>query len=239
MLSQNIEKKQLTLKNRKRWRRLALLLAVSLLGVLSVAFIRETLSSAQTFYGVEFPAGKISFADAVVAYEPIIYLNEEQLSNVTKPFNNPAAALGTPDSSNPQHPLPSISERRDVSLGLGGSITLKFTNNLLTGSGDNAPDLWIFEAGEIPESVLVEISQDGQQWHAVGQTGQQDSGINIDTFGWGPDDFFSYIRLSDNPNQGEHDGVWNDGEWVGWGGADIDAVGAISSVSVVQSVSDF
>ncbi|MCU0533711.1 MAG: hypothetical protein MUD14_07435 [Hydrococcus sp. Prado102] len=218
-------------------RRIIIFSVLLSLSAVAVVLLSEAVAPTTTFYDVEFPAGEVSFADTVVSYEPIIYLNDERLPNVREPFNNPVSALGVPNSTNPQHPLPSLSARHDVSLGLGGSITLRFTNNALTGSGDIKPDLWIFEAGEKTESVFVEISKDGKTWQAVGRTDTKHNGIDIDAFGWGPEDYFSYIRLTDDPEENEHDGVLSNGQWIGWGGADIDAVGAISSVSLVSTVS--
>ncbi|NJM86735.1 MAG: hypothetical protein HC847_05540 [Hydrococcus sp. RU_2_2] len=218
-------------------RRIIIFSALLSLSAVAVILLSEAVAPTTTFYDVEFPAGEVSFADTVVSYEPIIYLNDEQLPNVREPFNNPVSALGTPNSTTPQYQLSSLSARHDVALGLGGSITLRFTNNALTGSGDIKPDLWIFEAGEKTESVLVEISKNGKTWQAVGRTDAQHNGIDIDAFGWGPEDYFAYVRLTDDPAEGEHDGVLHNGQWIGWGGADIDAVGAISSVSLISTVS--
>lgn len=231
------EQKQPKVAKQKSRRRLLVGSLVLALGVGAIAIFRELTAPKTMFYGVHFPAGEVSFADAVVSYEPIIYLNDEQLPNVQEPFNNPVSALGPPNSANRDRSLSSLSARHDVSLGLGGSITLRFTNNALTGSGDNKPDLWIFEAGEKTESVFVEISKDGKIWHSVGRTDEQRSGIDIDAYGWGPEDYFAYVRLKDDPEEGEHDGVRYNNEWIGWGGADIDAVGAISSISLISSVS--
>ena len=213
-----------------------ILLMSILSGALAAFFFYNSVARGKIFYGIRFPQGKSSFADEVVSYEPIIYLQERQLPNVHTPFDNPKYALGTPNSSHKKNSLSSPSERHDVALGLGGSITLKFTDNLLTGSGDGKADLWIFEAGKKTEAVLVEISKDGSNWYAVGRIDGQNSGIDIDAFGWGTKDFFAYVRLTDDPLDGEHDGVLHHGKWIGWGGADIDAVGAISSVSLVPSV---
>ncbi|MGF1478618.1 MAG: hypothetical protein ACFB4I_03915 [Cyanophyceae cyanobacterium] len=213
-----------------------LLLGVLALGALAVVVVKRSTTPENTFYGIRFPAGKVSFADQVVSYNPVIYLDED-LPNVSAPFDNPSTALGGPNSSTLEKPL-SSPDRHDVALGIGGSITLKFTDNLLTGSGDDAPDLWIFEAGGVTESVLVEISKDGETWHSVGQTTRQRSGIDIDAFGWGPQEFFSYVRLTDDPHEGDHNGIWKDGEWLGWGGANIDAVGTISSASLEKSAPD-
>jgi hypothetical protein len=215
-----------------------IILLLIILSILPIILIRQAINQASVFYGVNFPNGELSFADEVVAYKPIIYFNQDGLANVSSPFNNPRTALGIPNSSNPKNPFLDLSKRNDVSLGFGGSLTLAFKNNLLTGSGNDHIDLWIFEAGEKIESVNVEISKDGKVWHSVGEINQKQNGIDIDQFGWTQNDFFAYVRLTDNPQNGEHDGIWNDGEWLGWGGADIDAVGAISSVSLIPSAKE-
>ncbi|ACK73369.1 conserved hypothetical protein [Gloeothece citriformis PCC 7424] len=203
-----------------------------------IVLIQKAIWQTTVFYGVEFPSGVISFADSVVSYRPIILINEQGLSNVSNPFNNPNSALGIPNSSHPKNPFLPLDKRNDVSLGIGGSITLQFKDNLLTGSGNNKIDLWVFEAGETIESVFVEISKDGVDWYSVGQINENHPGIDIDQFGWHTEDFFSYVRLKDDPFEGDHQGIWNDQEWIGWGGADIDAVGAISSVSLTPTPSN-
>lgn len=219
-------------------RQIVIILFIIFLLTLPVVLVQNAIRQTTVFYGIQFPNGVVSFADEVINYMPIMYLNKEGLPNVQEPFNNPKNALGIPNSSHPKNPFLSLNKRNDVSLGIGGSITLQFKDNLLTGSGDSQIDLWVFEAGEKVESVVVEISKDGINWHNVGETNEQNSGIDIDKFGWQTDDFFSYVRLTDNPLEGEHNGIWNEGEWIGWGGADIDSVGAISSVFLTPTSSN-
>ncbi len=229
----------LRLRATTSWRKIGLLLSLIILAILPLIIIKEAITQTQTFYGVHFPQGAVSFADEVVAYNPGVYLNEDKLPNVKEPFDNPRLALGTPMYSPAPNAFWFWTQRNDVALGLGGNLILKFTNNVLAGSGDRAVDLWIFTAGEKPEAVLVEISQDGSTWHPVGRTTAQNQGIDIDASGWGSDDFFAYVRLTDDQKEGDHDGVWQNGEWIGWGGANINAVGAISSVSLVTSKWNF
>ena len=81
--------------------------------------------------GVEFPEGAVSFADSVVNYSPG--------PDVGAGWNDPAQALGIPDYTG--------SAGKAVSLGEGGSLTLQFTDNSLTTSGNADADLWIFEIG--------------------------------------------------------------------------------------------
>jgi hypothetical protein len=169
--------------------------------------------------GTEFPSGAISFADEVVDYSPILVS-----SNPSPPHRNPATALGLPDYADETGTLacadaPSCTF---VSLGDGGSLTLRFTDNLLTGSGDTSLDLWIFEVGADIEDTFVEISDDGVTWYSIGKVFGSTAGLDIDAFGFGPDSFFSYVRLTDDPDLGEQTGIFV--------GADIDAVGAISTI---------
>ena len=156
--------------------------------------------------GVDFPCGDISFADAVVSYEP-----DFSGGPVPDPkFQDPLKATGVPD-----HETVEIS---NVPLGIGGRITLQFVDNYLTGSGDDKPDLWIFEIGGSVEETYVEISNDGDNWHSVGKALGSTSGVNIDAYGFGNGDLFSFVRLTDDPDQGDRAGPTV--------GADIDAVGA-------------
>ena len=67
-----------------------------------------------------------------------------------------------------------------VSLGTGGSITMQFTDNALTGSGDSAADLHIFEIGADVEGFFVEISTDGFAWVDLGLLAGQPTSIDID-----------------------------------------------------------
>lgn len=114
-----------------------------------------------------------------------------------------------------------IPDRDDFSLGNGGSVTVKFTDNFLVGSNDDADDLWIFEAGGLVEGMFVDISKDGENWLSVGEIGgTQSGGVDIDAFGFTSKDRFSYVRVTDNGKNGY---------MQGWAGADIDAIGAISA----------
>lgn len=158
--------------------------------------------------GVEFPGGSASFADAVVGYSV-------GSGGVTSTFEDPSQALGAPDYS-------SSANNGFVSLGEGGTITLKFTNNLLTGSGNSNDDLWIFEIGTAVEATFVEISKDGAIWLSVGEVAGATRGVDLDSFGYGTSDQFAYVRLTDDRNDTHGAGST--------AGADIDAVGAISTV---------
>lgn len=186
---------------------------------------------AEVIGGIDFPQGAMSFADAVASYSPG--------PGPGAAFVEPANALGAPDVNTTNGLAcflsPSTSNCLFTSLGEGGSLVLQFTDNLLTGSspsgsvvgvGDGFNDLYVFEVG-VAESTSVEISANGTDWHTVGQIGGGGSGIgvfsygfDIDTLGFGYGDAFSFVRIVDlliDPGSSP-------------AGADIDAVGAISTV---------
>lgn len=190
----------------------AVKLAFACLGLLFSAS-----ASAVPFHGVDFPGGVASFADSVVSYDPAFSGGAVP----TAPFRNASQALGAPN-------FPEGVDPEYVSLGAGGRIVLRFTNNSLTGSGNSNLDLWIFEIGPDVEDTFVDISKDGVTWFSVGAVTGSTKGIDIDAFGFGPLDFFSFVRLTDNLALDATSGVTV--------GADIDAVGAISSAPPVTPV---
>ncbi len=170
--------------------------------------------------GVEFPQGEISFADAVVSYDP-----DAGGAVPTAANSEPGNALGVPEVPGSTSVGACTGDPLDcpfVSLGDGGFIILQFTDNLLTGSDDDSLDLWIFEVGPDVEDTFVEISKDATTWYDVGKVFGTTSGIDIDAFGFSSSDLFSYVRLTDDTNEGGQSGASV--------GADIDAVGAISTV---------
>jgi hypothetical protein len=167
------------------------------------------LANAIPYAGIDFPAGPISFIDEVLSYEPDFY-GEPPIPLPT----DSTVVIGPPRGPGDNWSLP---------IGNGGRITLGFIDNFLIGSGDNQPDLWIFELGTGVEHTFVEISKDGLVWHFVGKALGSTSGIDIDLFGYGPNDAFSFVRLMDDPNQ------LPGGQPAG---ADIDAVGASSTIPV-------
>ena len=105
-----------------------------------------------------------------------------------------------------------------------GIVNLKFTDNSLTTSGTADEDLWIFEIGPAVERTDVYVSSNGSDWISVGAVQGATSGVDIDAHvgsGIVPGVLYSYVRLIDDPDETRIDGVW--------AGADIDAIGAISS----------
>ena len=146
-----------------------------------------------------FPFGDISFADEVVSYN-------SGNPSPQKEDSDPVKVLGIPD----------FNEEKDInftSLGNGGSLVVKFTNNILYDI--DGIDLYIFEIGG-DEAFEVYISKNGKDWIDVGK-GAGTTKIDIHNF-VKPTDIFRYIKLVDlKTDQGE------------WPGADIDAIGAIGS----------
>ena len=154
-----------------------------------------------------------SFADEVASYQPVVVTNGVSLAPQVQ---RPEQALGAPNFVSGLEGF--------VSLGNGGSITVRFVDNELTGSGNANKDLWIFEIGPAVEDTDVAISQDGATWAAVGRVSGSTRGVDIDSFGFGPSSRFSFVRLTDVRTL---DFAADD-----TAGADIDAVGAISTVLV-------
>jgi hypothetical protein len=200
---------------------------------------------------VEFPEGAISFADELVDLSGGLVTDTDGGSYNVPPFpplayppgtivplpfaRSGAEAIGVPDQDltsalgcyadvSPNITVNTSPSCNFVSLGVGGSITVAFTDNFLVGSGSPDVDLWIFEVGPDIEDTFVEISMDGVNFSNVGKVFGSTFGVDIDAFGFGPDDRFSFVRLTDDPAEGEIDG--------GTVGADIDAIGAISTAAV-------
>lgn len=171
------------------------------------------LADAVTYGGIEFPDGAISFADSVVSYQPLFGGGPAPTHSN---FIDPNEALGAPDYSG------GGTGTGAVSLGDGGRIILQFIDNFLTGSDNGDFDLHIFEVGPDVEDTWVDISMDGSTWHSIGKVTGATSSIDIDSFGFASTDLFSFVRLTDD--------TLLDGQTGSTVGADIDAVGAISTV---------
>ena len=185
-----------------------------LLVALAIVAAPTVASAAPTTYdGVTFPQGDISFADQVISYTLPGGANDPDPT-----FQNPADALGPPNFT---PPAPTYNTGEFVSIGNGGQLIVKFTDNLLTGSGDAGLDLWIFEVGAVVEGMTVDVSADGVVWTNVGTLGGATAGVDIDFYGFNTSSVLRYVRLTDD----------GDGTALGmWAGADIDAVGAISTI---------
>lgn len=164
------------------------------------------------FDGITFPDGAVSFADQVVTYT--------EGDNVGNAHDNPADALGTPDF------VDAATDTGYVSLGNGGQLILRFTNNSLTTSGDATADLHVFEIGGVVEAFELAISVDGASWLGLGTLSGQPTSIDIDgVTGVTPGTQYSFVRLTDPPGDA--------GSGFPFAEADIDAVGAIASAAPV------
>jgi hypothetical protein len=175
----------------------------------AVAAVLLTAGSAQAALigGIEFPDGAISFADAVVSFAPG--------PDVAGDFDDPLDALGAPNYNG----------TGAVSLGNFGVLILQFLDNSLTTSGDNTPDLHVFEVGGVTERFNLAISTDGVSWIDLGDVLGQPTSVNIDGMaGVVAGTQYSFVRLTD---------VLPEQSGSPFGEADIDAVGAISSAPPV------
>ncbi|XZE33033.1 GEVED domain-containing protein [Pirellulaceae bacterium SH501] len=164
---------------------------------------------ADDFYSL----GSVAFADAVVSYTPAAGGGPVPIAGLQVP----ADALGLPNYAGIGEP---VAGQGVVSLGRGGSMVLQFTNNILTGSNDARPDLVVYEVGQ-SENVRVEVSSDGVTYRSVGVASFNNRYIDLDAFGYNSLSQLQFVRLTDELNQGSLSG-----DSVG---ADIDAVGALSS----------
>ena len=134
----------------------------------------------------------------------------------------PSTHSERPTTTTDNDDCPNVAACPYVTLGDGGSLTLEFVDNRLTGSGNANDDLWIFEIGGDVEDTFVAVSKDGVTLTAVGKVFGSTSGIDLDEFGFGVADQFRFVRLTDDGSEGQQSGLTV--------GADIDAVGAISTV---------
>jgi hypothetical protein len=120
-----------------------------------------------------------------------------------------ASALGGPD-------------RKAMVLGCGGSAVLAFRDNALIDI--EGPDLYIFEMGADVEATSVEISTDGSSWVPIESAGGATSSVDIGPH-VAPGASFHFVRLTDLKTACRSGG---------YPGADIDAVGAIGSVTETE-----
>jgi len=202
-------------RNRALWAALGLVAGILATGAPAHAVF---IGNAQG--GTDFPEGAVSFTDIVVDYAPVVKNGEPTAAN-----QNAGKALGVPDYQSGGG-CTDAAACTFVSLGDGGSITLRFTDNVLTGSDSLAMDLWVFEVGPDIEDTFVEVSSNGSTWFPVGKVFGSTAGIDLDAFGFGTASSFSYVRLTDDGEEGGQSGNSV--------GADIDALGAISTYVVPE-----
>ena len=211
----------------RKVRRLIRLISLAALQLLAFGVQAETFSNISGSV-VDFPLGAVSFADELVDFSPgLVFDPDRGVITPLPEYLDGTNTLGAPDVTLEQAVAcsinPSTETCRFVSLGQAGSLTVKFVDNFLTGSDDSAADLYIFEAGPQDE-IFIDISADSINWVELGAFASLTAGVDLDGFGFGRQDLFSYVRLRDNPDVGQIQGDTL--------GADIDAIGAISTVLV-------
>ncbi|NJX15813.1 T9SS type A sorting domain-containing protein [Tamlana crocina] len=171
----------------------------------------------------------ISFADIVIDYSSGCNSSDSSLEK----------ALGVSDWENASDA---------VFLGEGGYIKLGFTNNLLSNSGNNENDLYIFEVGpaveasnlafrpanNYTENILIDASipdSDSDGFYEFGSISGSTRGYDIDEILTGHESNtlkFDAIQITDIANLS----CSRSGNWPG---ADIDAVCALSSITLSSS----
>lgn len=116
-------------------------------------------------------------------------------------------------------------DNKYVSLGTKGYVIVKFTDNSLISSGDSSYDLAVFEAGtSTKELVEVFISTDCQNWIKIGDANKKTL-FDIDAVDAVlKNEKYSYVKLVD---------VNGLSKGRSYEGADMDAVGAITSTDPV------
>lgn len=191
---------------------------LDLLAATAVCAGCATGASATVIGGVEFPDGAASFADSVYSYSAGSGFPSAGACQ------DASQVIGAPDFINED-----VDCEGYLSLGQGGSVVLQFTDNALTTSGDGGADLHVFEVGSAVEAMMVAISTDAINWIELGTLSGQPTSIDIDgVAGVVAGVAYSYVRVTDDPNQGPGESVYS--------GADIDAVGAISSTDAPNTV---
>lgn len=177
---------------------------------------------------------EISYADTVIQYEP------ECLDNllIIDMIEDNTGIIGYAD----YFPV--------LSLGTGGFVTIGFTNNYLTNSGDDSPDIYIFEGGE-PEGcsifllpfdeqtreacIQANLEEDSTGFFYVGEIGGMTNVSSLDIDNLFDQEvnslLFDQVKILD-------DGLNSECNVPFGPGADIDAVCALSSVPVISTNSD-
>lgn len=190
------------------------LLIIGFISISGFAQIKPDTTLLRKFYKlgekgeIFIPLGKIAFADTVVSFKP-------GKPSARAPFNQPKKSLGEPDFTTYR-----TNDPKYVSIGCGGVLTLKFTDN---GFIDiDGPDLVFFEVGPSIEPFRLEISTDGKKWYMLGHVSGGKSTVDISRFIRPTEKqrVYYYIRMTDLKHV-------CDGPTPG---SDIDAVGAIGAV---------
>ncbi len=147
------------------------------------------------------PQGDISFADEVVDFK------RGEPDAISEACDS-ALSLGIPDFEGLASNF--------TSLGCGGTLTVRFTDNALINI--IGPDLYVFEVGKYVETTQLYVSKDGKKWINVGAISGGVSSVDIgDSVKQG--EIFHYVKLKDLKFDCKGS----------WPGADIDAIAAIGS----------
>ncbi len=198
-------------------------------------------ASAVLYEGIDFPQGAASFADLVLFFDntgntdfPPGYSPDGVPTRASR--LDPDNSLGEPDFITGL-PDPTF-DTGAVSIGRGGRLDVLFSDNVLTNSDTTDDDLHIFERGDDIEDTFVYIRPTNAtaallavapgSYIAVGLITGSTSSIDIDLYlpsAAAGTYKFNAVRLIDDPNEGNT----GPGPTVG---ADIDAIGAISTQQV-------
>ncbi|MBL8915867.1 MAG: OmpA family protein [Archangium sp.] len=172
------------------------------IAVLSLALAGEPLVVKGRKGDVHFPLGDISFADEVVAQD----FGEKGLN---EKYKRPTSdVLAKPD-------------KKSFTLGCGGSITVRFTDNAVVDV--EGADLYVFEDGPRVEATNLDLSVDGVTWVNVGRI--EGGTAEVDIAGKVPtEEIYQWARLTDLKSACN----------AQWPGADIDALGAMGSAYRLQ-----
>jgi len=156
---------------------------------------------------VYFPLGAPSFADEVIS------VVEGNPALQDKRFKEKRNLVGVPDYN--------IETQENLfSMGCRGSIVVRFKDNALIDI--EGPDLYVFEVGSNIEPTTLAISENGTDWTEVGEISGGRAEVDISPY-VKKGQLFYYVRLTDLGTACEESP-----------GAEIDAVGAIGSVTSIS-----
>lgn len=162
------------------------------------------------FGGYTFERGAGDFASAVANF------TFGDLAPTKSRFLDPQEVVGLPDYR---------SGVGAVSHGNGGKITLVFGRPPLAPSGDDAPDVVVFEVGRSSETSFLLISEDGENFIEIARLPQGTAATDIDAAlveAGVTAKSFPFVRITD-----EAGGTGGKGDTAG---AEIDPVGLLSRV---------
>jgi outer membrane protein OmpA-like peptidoglycan-associated protein len=156
------------------------------------------------YESIYLPLGKISFADSLISYRVGFPTPIQKYRDSTQCLDEP---------NYKRYLIPNF-----ISLGCGGEIVVKFTDNGFMNLKGN--DLYIFEVGPSREPAFVEISENGLDWIYAGKISGGKSSIDLTDANIDKETVFYYLRVTDLKTLCKSKSA----------GADIDAIGAINSV---------